>query len=176
MGFLFYKSHKSSSISLPKELENIKMNAFTENLNNASNSIKDIFTFEDNINIPHLKTENDILVKVHSASLNQVDYIYLFSHFPFIRWFKTHFGVAMDFSGKIIQIGKNVTKFKIGDEVFGFAKEGALQEYTITNEKIIARKPIISNFNEVCGLPVCFITAYVTIIYNFGTDVKNKKF
>ena len=99
------------------------MKAFTKNLNNASNSIKDIFTFEDNINIPHLKTENDILVKVHSASLNQVDYI-----------------------------------------------------YTITNEKIIARKPIISNFNEVCGLPVCFITAYVTIIYNFGTDVKNKKF
>ena len=97
LGFLFYKSHKSSSISLPKELENIKMKAFTENLNNASNSIKDIFTFEDNINIPHLKTENDILVKVHSASLNQVDYI-----------------------------------------------------YTITNEKIIARKPIISNFNEVC--------------------------
>ena len=174
--FLVYQSNKTSNFPLPKELENLKMKAFLENPKNTSKLMKDKFIFKDKVDIPHLKSENDILVKIYSSALNQVDYIYQFSQFPLIRWFKmSHFGVGMDFSGKILQVGKNVTKYKIGDEVFGFAKGGSLQEYTLTNENIIFKKPDSISFNEISALPSCFGTAYRSLTYNFGTDVKNKK-
>lgn len=174
--FLVYNSNKTSNFPLPKELENLKMKAFIENPSISSNLMKDKFIFEDKIDIPHLKSENDILVKIYSSALNQVDYIYQFSQFPIIRWFKmSHFGVGMDFSGKIVQVGKNVTKYKIGDDVFGFTKGGSLQEYSLTNENIIFKKPDSISFNEISSLPSCFGTAYRSLTYNFGTDVKNKK-
>ena len=101
------------------------MKAFLEKPKNPSNLIKDKFIFEEKVDIPYLKSENDILVRVYSSALNQVDYIDILSQFPIIRWFKmSHFGVSMDFSGKIVQKGKNITRYKVGDDVFGFAKGG----------------------------------------------------
>ena len=111
-----------------------------------------------------MKSESDILIKVNSAALNEVDYIYLFSHFPFLRWFKmSHYDIGMDFSGKV------------GDEVFGFGTLGVLQEYTLTKENLIFKKPNFVSYNEAACLPCCFGTAYLSLTYNFGTDVKNKK-
>ena len=174
--FLLYNSNKASNISLPEDIGNTTMKAFLENPSFPSYSLKDKYIFKDDVKIPQLKTEKDILIKVYSAALNEVDYIYLFSQFPFIRWFKmSHYGVGMDFSGKIIQIGKEVTKFKKGDEVFGFGNLGVLQEYTLTKENLICKKTNFLNFNEAACLPCCFGTAYLSLTYNFGTDVKNKK-
>ena len=127
---LLYKSNKASNTSnipLPKDIGISTMKAFLENPNNASDSLKDKYIFQDKDKIPQLKSETDILIKVYSAALNEVDYIYLFSQFPFLRWFKmSHYGVGMDFSGKVMQVGKEVTKFKMGDEVFGFGTLGVL--------------------------------------------------
>lgn len=174
--FFVYRSNKTSNIPLPKEIENLKMKALIENTNSLSKATKEMFIFEDKLNIPHLRNETDILVKVYSFSINPVDYFFIISRFPIIRWFYfSHFGVGMDISGKIIQVGKKVKKFKVGDEIFGFAKGGDLQEYALTNEKIIAKKPDFISFNEICCIPSCFSTAYKSLTYNFGTDVQNKK-
>ena len=80
---LLYKSNKASNIPLPKDIGNSTMNAFLENPNNASDSLKDKYIFQGQVKIPQLKSERDILIKVYSAALNEVDYIYLFSQFPF---------------------------------------------------------------------------------------------
>ena len=173
---LLYKSNKVSNIPLPKDIGISTMKAFLENPNNASDSLKDKYIFQDKDKIPQLKSETDILIKVYSAALNEVDYIYLFSQFPFLRWFKiSHYGVGMDFSGKVMQVGKEVTKFKMGDEVFGFGTLGVLQEYTLTKENLICKKPNFFSYNDAACLPCCFGTAYLSLTYNFGTDVKNKK-
>ena len=173
--YFIYKSNKTSNIPLPKEIENLKMKALIENTNSLSNTTKEMFIFEDKLNIPHLRSESDILVKVYSFSINPADYFFLISRFPIIRWFYfSHFGVGMDISGKIIQVGKKVKKFKVGDEIFGFARGGGLQEYALTNEIIIAKKPDFTSFNEICCIPSCFSTAYKSLTYNFGTDIKNK--
>ena len=125
--FLVYQSNKTFYFPLPKELETLKMKAFLENPKNTSKLMKDKFIFEDKVDIPHLKSENDILVKIYSSALNQVVYIYQFSQFSLLRWFKmSYFGVGMDFSGKILQVGKNVTKYKIGDDIFWLCKRRLL--------------------------------------------------
>lgn len=173
--FFIYKSNKKSSIPIPKELENLKMKALMENLNKSSNSIKDNFTFEDKINIPHIKDDSYILVKVYSASLNHIDSIFLFSQIPFVRWFRLwHYGVGSDFSGKIVQIGKNVKKYKVGDDIFGFTIYGALQEYALTYESRVFKKPSLISYNEACCLQTCFGTAYKSLTYYFRENVKDK--
>ena len=173
---LIYKLNKTSNIPLTTDIKNITMKAFLENPNPSSDSFKDKYIFNSNVNIPHLRSDTDILIKIYSAALNEVDYIYSFSQFPLIRWFKmSHFGIGMDFSGKVIQVGEKVNKFKKGDEVFGFGNSGVLQEYTLTKENLICKKPYFISFNEAACLPCCFGTAYKSLTYNFNTDVKNKK-
>ena len=173
--FFIYKSNKKSNIPIPKELENIKMKALLENLNCSSNKFQDMFSFQENINIPPLKNDSYILVKVYSVSLNHIDTVFLFSNIPFVRWFRfSHFGVGSDFSGKIIQTGKDVKNFKKGDEVFGSTIGGAFQEYALTYESRIFKKPHSINHNEASCIQTCFATAYKSLTYNFNTDVKDK--
>ena len=76
------------------------------------------------------------------------------------------YGVGMDFSGKIVQLGKNVTKYKIGDEVFGFSTLGVLQEYTLTKENLITKKPNLFSFNEVVCIP-CYLSIQIAKYLNF---------
>ena len=82
---LLYKSNKASNTPLPKDIGISTMKAFIENQNNSSDSLKDKYIFQDKVKIPQLKSERDILIKVYSAALNEVDYIYLFSQFPFLK-------------------------------------------------------------------------------------------
>ena len=173
--FFIYKSNKKSNIPIPKELENIKMKALLENLNCSSNKFQDMFSFQENITIPPLKNDSYILVKVYSVSLNHIDTLFLFSNIPFVRWFRfSHFGVGSDFSGKIIQTGKYVKNFKKGDEVFGSTIGGAFQEYALTYESRIFKKPDSISHNEASCIQTCFSTAYKSLTYNFNTDVKDK--
>lgn len=74
-----------------------------------------------------------LLIRVHSAAINPVDYKLRAPLLPFIRWIKPN-GVARDFSGTVELVipGNDGCTLKKGDEVFGVAPEGALQEYTIT--------------------------------------------
>src|SRR5215471_21380754 len=78
--------------------------------------------------------DNQVLVKVHAASLNKADLYDL--HPPFIIRLLMGGGVVRpklsslgrDMAGRIESVGKDVTKFKPGDEVFGCGP-GALAEY-----------------------------------------------
>ena len=78
------------------------MNAFLETQSNIK------YEFKENADIPNLKNDSFILVKVYSTSLNHIDTILLLLRIPIARWFRfSHYGIASDFSGKIVQIGEN---------------------------------------------------------------------
>lgn len=142
------------------------MNAFLETQSNIK------YEFKENADIPNLKNDSFILVKVYSTSLNHIDTILLLSRIPIARWFRfSHYGIASDFSGKIVQIGEKVKNYKVGDEVFGTATGGALQEFALTKESRIWKKPSLISHNEACCFPVCFSTAHKSLTYNFGTNV-----
>ena len=71
--------------------------------------------------------DDQLLVKVHAAALNPVDW-HSMRGSPYIMRLSSGLGspkdvrVGVDFAGTVEAVGKNVTRFKPGDEVFGGAR------------------------------------------------------
>ena len=82
--------------------------------------------------------DDQLLVKVHAAALNPLDWHYMRGS-PYIMRLSIGLGapkdprVGVDFAGTVEAVGKNVTRFKPGDEVFGGA-DGAVAEYVVVRE------------------------------------------
>src|SRR5881397_1436156 len=66
-----------------------------------------------------------------------------------------------DIAGTIETVGPNVTKFKVGDEVFGTCTKGSggFAEYTCAREVRLALKPENITFEEAAGIPIAALTA-----------------
>lgn len=121
---------------------------------------------------------NEVLVQVKAAALNPVDI--QIGHIPqwIANWvlfsgtnkakIPTH-----DFSGIIHQIGSNVSKYKIGDEVFGLnfslTGNGCLSQYIKLSENMpsMTHKPAHLTHIEAAAMPLVFLTAY-TALHDWG--------
>ncbi|HEY6824529.1 MAG TPA: NAD(P)-dependent alcohol dehydrogenase [Steroidobacteraceae bacterium] len=108
--------------------------------------------------------EDEILVRVHAASLNPLDWHYL-EGTPYMVRLDAGLGtpanprLGVDFSGTVEAVGKKVTRFKAGDEVFG-GKFGALAEYVAVREdRAIALKPANLTHEQAAAVAIAAITA-----------------
>jgi NADPH:quinone reductase-like Zn-dependent oxidoreductase len=108
--------------------------------------------------------DNEVLVRVHAASVNAYDWHFLTADIFLIRLmggglFKprgTRLGA--DMAGRIEAAGKDVTQFKPGDEVFGMVR-GGFAEYACAPEKALALKPSNLSFEQAAAVPMAGITA-----------------
>jgi len=107
-------------------------------------------------------TDDGVLVRVHAASLNKSDWYDLVGR-PWVarpmmglRRPKSQ-AVGGDFAGTVEAVGRDVTDFKAGDEVFG-VRSGALAEY-VNVINAVAAKPANLTFEEAAALPVAALTA-----------------
>jgi NADPH:quinone reductase-like Zn-dependent oxidoreductase len=108
--------------------------------------------------------DDRVLVKVHAASVNPLDWHYVRGN-PYIMRPMSGLGVpddirlGVDFAGTVEAVGKKVTRFKPGDEVFG-GRDGALAEYVSVREAgAVALKPTNVTFEQAAAVPVAGITA-----------------
>lgn len=118
-------------------------------------------------------TENQVLVKVHAASVNAGDYRVMRAN-PFLVRLMTggllkpkNTRVGSDVAGRVEAVGENVKQFRPGDEVFGCAK-GAFAEYVLAREAYLALKPANSSFEKAAAVPVAALTALQGIRYAGG--------
>ncbi|KAI4389087.1 hypothetical protein MLD38_001351 [Melastoma candidum] len=109
---------------------------------------------------------DQVLVKVIAAALNPTDAKrtrgYKSTPLPAIP--------GHDVAGVVVKVGRNVTKFAIGDEVYGDVNEnkpgqvpnqqGSLAEYTCVDERLLAIKPKSLSFGEAASLPLAIETAF----------------
>jgi NADPH:quinone reductase-like Zn-dependent oxidoreductase len=109
--------------------------------------------------------DDQVLVKVRAASLNAGDWHSLRGEPYFIRPAATGMGrptrpgLGMDYAGVVEAVGKNVTQFRPGDEVFG-GRSGALTEYlSVAAQRSIAPKPANMSLEQAAAVPVAAITA-----------------
>ena len=108
--------------------------------------------------------DNQILVKVRAVSVNPLDWHFMEGTpylgrpmaFGFLKPTITRLGV--DYAGTVEAVGKNITEFKPGDEVYG-NKFGAFAEYIVATDKAVALKPANLTFEQAASLPVAAITA-----------------
>lgn len=109
--------------------------------------------------------DDQLLVRVRAASVNPLDWHYVEGTPYLMRALAaglrkpkdTQLGV--DFAGTVEAVGKNVTKFKPGDEVFG-GRTGAFADYVCVREsRAVALKPANISFEEAASVPIAAITA-----------------
>jgi NADPH:quinone reductase-like Zn-dependent oxidoreductase len=109
--------------------------------------------------------DDQVLVRVRAASVNPLDWHYMegtpyivrLLDFGLLKPKVTRLGV--DLAGQVEAVGKNVTEFKPGDEVFG-QKFGAFGEYVcVKADRALVVKPAGVTFEQAAALPVAAITA-----------------
>src|SRR5579864_6113225 len=105
-------------------------------------------------------TDNEVLVRIHASSVNPADMICKGGARIVTGLRKPKImRLGTDFAGTVEAIGKNVTKFKPGDEVFG-GKTGAFAEYVCVREdRGIALKPTNITFEQAGSVGIAGITA-----------------
>jgi NADPH:quinone reductase-like Zn-dependent oxidoreductase len=108
--------------------------------------------------------DDRVLVKVRAASVNPLDWHYLQGK-PYIMRASAGIGkpdsilMGADFAGTVEAVGKNVTRFKPGDEVFG-DRDGAFGEYVSVAEKgAMALKPSNMTMEQAAAVPIAGLTA-----------------
>jgi NADPH:quinone reductase-like Zn-dependent oxidoreductase len=109
-----------------------------------------------------------LLVKVRAASVNPADWHFIRGE-PYLIRLDFGFGapknprVGIDFAGVVESVGKDVTKYRPGDEVFGGAN-GALGEYvTVAETGNVARKTAALSFEEAAAVNVAGLTSLQTL-------------
>jgi NADPH:quinone reductase-like Zn-dependent oxidoreductase len=106
--------------------------------------------------------DNQVLVRVRAASVNPLDLtirgpLLLRPLFGLRKPKDTRLGV--DYAGTVEAVGRNVTQFKPGDEVFG-GRDGAFAEYVCAlADRAVVLKPANMTFEQAAAVPVAAITA-----------------
>ena len=124
----------------------------------------DVLRFDD-IAKPTPK-DDEVLVEVHAASVNYVDWQVLRGKSFLLRLLNgvrkpKHNVLGDDVAGRIEAIGVNVKEFKPGDEVFGISDFDAFAEYACVKEEYVGLKPANISFEQAAAVPYAGVTALV---------------
>ena len=123
----------------------------------------DVLEFKE-VEKPTLK-DNEVLIKIHAASVNAYDWHSLTADIFLIRLMgggllkpkNTRLGA--DIAGRVEAVGGSVKQFQPDDEVFGEISHGGFAEYACAPESKLALKPANLSFEEAAAVPMAALTA-----------------
>jgi NADPH:quinone reductase-like Zn-dependent oxidoreductase len=103
---------------------------------------------------------DEVLVRVRAAGVNKVDWMIAQGYLQ--GMLTTPITLGADFAGEVVEVGADVTRFKPGDEVYGFVQgqAGTFAEYVATKESAIALKPKSLDWVQAAGVPLAAMTAW----------------
>ncbi|AVZ75465.1 NAD(P)-dependent alcohol dehydrogenase [Streptomyces lunaelactis] len=107
--------------------------------------------------------DHEVLVRVRTAAVNARDW-HLMRGDPYLARLVLGFGRpktkirGTDFAGRVEAVGKDVNRFRPGDEVFGEA-DGAFAEYVCAPDDVVEPKPANLTFEQAAALPLAGNTA-----------------
>jgi len=107
--------------------------------------------------------DGEVLIQIRAASLNAYDWGFMRGTPPILRLFlglrrpkTTQHG--RDVAGRVESMGRNVTQFKPGDDIFGLCR-GSLAEYACASESNVVAKPANVSFEEAATVSLAGLTA-----------------
>ena len=136
----------------------------------------DVLELRD-IDLPAI-TDDQVLLRVHASSANPAEWYGVTGPY-FARLFGSGLRapkstkVGADVAGVVESVGKDVTEFQPGDEVFG-TSGGAWAEYAPAREVRLVRKPANVSFEEAAAVPIAAITALQALRDNGGVQPGQK--
>ena len=107
--------------------------------------------------------DNEVLVEIHAASVNQIDVKIRNGEFKLVMPFKPPFTVGHDVAGVVTQVGAKVSQFKIGDEVYASIM-GTFAEFIAIKENELALKPKNISMEEAASIPLVGLTAWQVFV------------
>jgi alcohol dehydrogenase len=111
--------------------------------------------------------ETDILVQIHAAGVNLLDSKIRNGEFKMILPYKPPFALGHDVAGVVTKVGSNVSKFKVGDEVYARPADhriGTFAEFISINENDVAIKPKKLTMEEAASIPLVGLTVWQALI------------
>ena len=106
--------------------------------------------------------DDEVLVKVRASSVNPVDRLFRGSSYlvRIMTGLRKPRDIRMgtDVAGQVEVVGSNVTRLKVGDEVFGTCR-GAFAEYASAPEAKLAVMPTNASFEQAAAVPIAGLTA-----------------
>jgi NADPH:quinone reductase-like Zn-dependent oxidoreductase len=113
-------------------------------------------------------TDSQLLVRVRAVSLNPAEWR-MRRGMLLARVVTRAFSrppepmLAADFAGRVEAVGRDVSEYAVGDEVYGRRSPDGFAEYVCVSEKSIARKPANVTFEQAAAVPVAGLTALQSI-------------
>jgi len=107
-------------------------------------------------------SEGQVLVKIAAFGLNRMDVNQREGVYPPPPGASHILGV--EFSGIVHELGLGVTKWSLGDEVYGLVGGGAYAEYVVCNQGLLIKKPVHLSWVEAASIPENYITAYQALV------------
>lgn len=111
--------------------------------------------------------DNDVLVRVHAASVNLLDSKIRSGEFKLILPYRLPLILGNDFAGKVVRVGRNVRHFKAGDEVYARPPDnriGGFAELIAVNEAALALKPGNLDMAHAAAVPLVALTAWQVLV------------
>ncbi|MFD0990261.1 NADP-dependent oxidoreductase [Mariniflexile jejuense] len=111
--------------------------------------------------------ENEVLIKVHSAAINQLDAKLKSGEFKLMLPYKLPLILGHDVAGIVTKVGTKVSRFKVGDAVFARPadfKIGTFAEFISVNENDVALKPENISMEEAASMPLVALTVWQAFV------------
>src|SRR5438874_2710827 len=115
-------------------------------------------------NIPKPKPGTDeVLVRVRAAGVNKADWAIAQGYMQ--GMLAAPLTLGLDVAGDVAEVGADITRFKPGDEVYGFVpgQEGTFAEYVVSKESALALKPKSLDFVQAAAVPLAALTAWQSL-------------
>ena len=123
--------------------------------------------------------ENDVLIEVHSASINQLDVKLKNGEFKLLLPYKFPLILGHDVAGIVIKVGSKVNRYKVGDEVFARPADfriGTFAEYIAIDEHDVALKPKNVSMEQAASIPLVALTVWQAFVENANLKKGQKVF
>lgn len=137
----------------------------------------DVLEMQD-IDTPQINSPTEILVELKAAGVNPID-TKIRKRGTFYPEFTSPI-LGCDGAGIVVDVGKEVTRFKPGDEVYfcagglGKPNTGNYAQYTVVEQDYVAKKPQSLSFAEAAASPLVLITAWESLSDRISLNSNDK--
>lgn len=112
-------------------------------------------------------TDDQVLLEVHATSINPIDWKLREGYLQEMLPFEFPIILGWDAAGIVVEVGKNVTEFNIGDKVFArpaTTRQGTYAEFVPVDKHLLAKMPEKMSYEEAASIPLAGLTAWQCLV------------
>lgn len=123
---------------------------------------RQVLSLRTDVPVPRELSANQILVRVHAASINPIDWKLLNGNLKLFSRYTFPHTPGCDAAGVVVDVGSAAKRFRIGDQVYGNlgVAGGSFAEYVRGNESMFSLKPSNVPMHVAAAIPLACETSY----------------